>query len=605
MFFQRCLLSICVAVVLNTASAQQLNVTLTGSMHNGSGVPCFGKKEGTITSAVSGGTAPYTYLWSNGETTPHLSGVAAGYYSVEVKDATAEYKKVEITLTEPEPLKLTPTVSLYGNGENISCFECNNGWIQIGTTQGTPPYSYAWQDGPSTSANRYGLGPKEYKVTVTDANGCEEGATIRITQPQRSDWTMSGNAGTNPSNQYIGTSDNKDVVFKANGQESLRLGSDGTIKLLGQLSGSGPLIRDEDGGLRLGGDENLPQIDPNDCYTRGHQPYWNSTGNAFGQICPDFIPKLGTLTPVNLDVVTNGITRMTILPEGNVGIGTTTPTNALTVASATGRAVVELDNRNTSSSAGTELRFSKNGEQRWGLGADFAQDGSQDFYLWDHLAVDGGGGTPGRIRMRVDHMGRVGFGGYEIWDQLTVSGAGRASIGIRTTDPGSSACSIFFRKEDHTATWELASDLNATGGRNFYIRDKVEDKNRIFIDEHGGVAIGEVTTPTNYLLAVEKGIITDRIKVALHTGNDWSDHVFKPGYALMSLEQVAAYIKEHGHLPGVPSAEQMVEQGLDVVKTDAMLLEKIEEMTLHMIAMEKRVLELEDQNKALKLGRKL
>jgi len=296
---------------------------------------------------------------------------------------------------------------------------------------------------------------------------------------------------------------------------------------------------------------------------------------------------------------------MTILPEGNVGIGTTTPTNALTVASATGRAVVELDNRNTSSSAGTELRFSKNGEQRWGLGADFAQDGSQDFYLWDHLAVDGGGGTPGRIRMRVDHMGRVGFGGYEIWDQLTVSGAGRASIGIRTTDPGSSACSIFFRKEDHTATWELASDLNATGGRNFYIRDKVEDKNRIFIDEHGGVAIGEVTTPTNYLLAVEKGIITDRIKVALHTGNDWSDHVFKPGYALMSLEQVAAYIKEHGHLPGVPSAEQMVEQGLDVVKTDAMLLEKIEEMTLHMIAMEKRVLELEDQNKALKLGRKL
>ena len=238
---------------LVAAGAQQLTVTLTGSMHNGSSIPCFGKKVGTITSTVTGGAAPYTYDWSNGETTPSITGVSAGYYSVNVKDANGTEEKAEITLTEPEELKVTATVSSFANGHNISCFECNNGYIQVSATQGTPPYSYAWSDGPSTAQNRYALGPKAYKVTVTDVNGCESSTSVNITQPERSDWTMNGNAGTNPTTQYIGTSDNKDVVFKANGQESLRLLPDGTIKLFGANGEEGPLYRDSDGTLRMGG----------------------------------------------------------------------------------------------------------------------------------------------------------------------------------------------------------------------------------------------------------------------------------------------------------------------------------------------------------------
>ena len=65
---------------------------------------------------------------------------------------------------------------------------------------------------------------------------------------------------------------------------------------------------------------------------------------------------------------------------------------------------------------------------------------------------------------------------------------------------------------------------------------------------------------------------------------------------LVPPTEVSAYIKRHGHLPGVTSAERMVEHGLDVVKTDAMLLEKIEELTLHLIAMEERLKALEREN---------
>lgn len=309
--------------------AQQLTATLTGSMHNGSGVPCFGKKEGTITTTVTGGTTPYTYLWSNGETTPHLSGIAAGYYSVEVKDAAAAVVKVEITLTEPEPLKLKPTVSSFENGENISCFECNNGWIQAGATQGTPPYSYTWDDSPSTSANRYGLGPKEYQVTVTDANGCEESAVVKITQPERTDWTMSGNAGTDPGTQYIGTSDNKDLVFKANGQESFRLKANGAISLLGSLSEAGPLSRTGSGELRIGDPDDWPTIEPAPCTDLRPHRYWKTWGNSFTGVCEEEIPKLGTIGGVPLRFITFNQQRMIITGTGKVGIGTEPPAGAV------------------------------------------------------------------------------------------------------------------------------------------------------------------------------------------------------------------------------------------------------------------------------------
>jgi hypothetical protein len=121
---------------------------------------------------------------------------------------------------------------------------------------------------------------------------------------------------------------------------------------------------------------------------------------------------------------------------------------------------------------------------------------------------------------------------------------------------------------------------------------------------NGKVSIGDVNTNTpdhGYMLYVEGGLLTEKVKVALKTSNEWSDHVFEPGYELMPLPEVKTFIEEHGHLPGVPSAEQMVEHGLDVVKTDALLLEKIEEITLHLIRMEERVEVLEKENSQLRL----
>jgi hypothetical protein len=108
------------------------------------------------------------------------------------------------------------------------------------------------------------------------------------------------------------------------------------------------------------------------------------------------------------------------------------------------------------------------------------------------------------------------------------------------------------------------------------------------LDVAGNVRIGSVTMPAGYRLYVEQGILTEKVKVALKTSANWADHVFDPGYQLQPLAEVETFIKNNRHLPGVPSAQQLVNDGgVDVSSMLAKQMEKIEELTLHMIEMKK------------------
>lgn len=104
----------------------------------------------------------------------------------------------------------------------------------------------------------------------------------------------------------------------------------------------------------------------------------------------------------------------------------------------------------------------------------------------------------------------------------------------------------------------------------------------------------------SYRLIVQDGIITEKVKVALKSTADWADYVFEPSYKLMSLEKVEEFVKENKHLPNVPSAEDMSKNGLDVSQTSAKLMEKIEELTLYMIEMNKEIKALKAENEKLK-----
>lgn len=116
------------------------------------------------------------------------------------------------------------------------------------------------------------------------------------------------------------------------------------------------------------------------------------------------------------------------------------------------------------------------------------------------------------------------------------------------------------------------------------------------INQNGKVRIGnganDLKTPDGYKLFVQEGILTEKLKVAVKTTGNWADYVFNNDYSLMPLNEVEAFVKENKHLPNVPSASEMVKNGLDVAQMDAKLLEKVEELTLYIIEQNKQIEEL-------------
>lgn len=121
----------------------------------------------------------------------------------------------------------------------------------------------------------------------------------------------------------------------------------------------------------------------------------------------------------------------------------------------------------------------------------------------------------------------------------------------------------------------------------------------------GGMDYSEpLRRPTGYRLYVKEGILTEKVKVALSSDAvQWPDYVFEEGYKLRSIQEVAQFIKAHKHLPDVPSACEVKSNGIDVSQSDAILLRKLEELTLYAIQMKKRNQQLAAEFATLKAGK--
>ena len=138
--------------------------------------PTCGSNNGSLTATASGGTPQYSYKWSNGSTTPSISGLTSGTYTVTVTDSNGCTKMTSQAISAPN----SPVVTI--TSTNVSCNGGSNGSATASATGGTAPYTYNWGSGRIT-ATIANLSAGTYTVTVTDAGGCSSTQSVTITEP--------------------------------------------------------------------------------------------------------------------------------------------------------------------------------------------------------------------------------------------------------------------------------------------------------------------------------------------------------------------------------------------------------------------------------------
>lgn len=161
-----------------TASGVITNPAPIASSTTGTDVTCAGAANGTASvTSVTGGTSPYTYLWSNFAATQSISGLSGGLYRVIITDAHGCESRDSVFVSEPLPLAVTVSST------NVGCSGGNTGSITLSVTGGTGAYTYTWSPNVSSGPTVSNAGTGTYYVTVTDANGCSLVDSATIIQP--------------------------------------------------------------------------------------------------------------------------------------------------------------------------------------------------------------------------------------------------------------------------------------------------------------------------------------------------------------------------------------------------------------------------------------
>ncbi len=153
-----------------------LAVSLSGTL-----ITCFGGSDGTSEAEASGGTPPYTYLWSTGSTETRVTGLQAGIYSITITDSFGNTAADTIEILQPDNFVFTQTIT------DVTCFGLGNGGIDVAITGGTAPYTYEWLNSQYVLAaiteDISGMPAGQYLLQLTDTLGCTGSHTVIISQP--------------------------------------------------------------------------------------------------------------------------------------------------------------------------------------------------------------------------------------------------------------------------------------------------------------------------------------------------------------------------------------------------------------------------------------
>ncbi|MCK5168258.1 MAG: SprB repeat-containing protein, partial [Bacteroidales bacterium] len=170
-------------VLVDSVYIDELSYIFAGSLAGTTTLDCYGDTDGYIDlSITTEGELPYTYNWSNSETTQDITNLAIGTYSVTATDANeCTFSITDYVIDQPTALAAVAEIV-----NNPTCNGDLDGEVTVLRNGGTVPYTYQWNDqGSQTTQNADGLDAGYYTVTVTDFNSCTAVSSINLTEPEQ------------------------------------------------------------------------------------------------------------------------------------------------------------------------------------------------------------------------------------------------------------------------------------------------------------------------------------------------------------------------------------------------------------------------------------
>jgi len=256
----------------------------------------------------------------------------------------------------------------------------------------------------------------------------------------------------------------------------------------------------------------------------------------------------------------------------------------------------DLDNANESDTA--YIQMSQDGGLN-GAYMGFHTEGNSSDNVFNISTVFNGNISPSRFSIKAAN-GNVGIGTTNPSSIIHVNApsdatgdvfifeGSSASEGLNLALRSTGGAFPLFKLDNSliNSVWNIENGRYGDGALTFY---RGGSGTKLIINEIGNVGIG-TTSPSNKL-DVAGTIRAEEIIVA----SDWADFVFEDGYELPSLESVEQHIEQKGHLPGVPSSEQVKSQGLSLGESQALMMQKLEELTLYMIDLKNENQELREE----------
>ncbi|MFC3812351.1 hypothetical protein [Lacihabitans lacunae] len=406
--------------------------------------------------------------------------------------------------------------------------------LKIYQTDGTP--------------GEYSFDGKKWNRALTE--GEAKSVTLDV-----ANWSKTGDAGTNPSSNFLGTTDGASLAFRVNNQRS------GFIDF-----GNGNTLFGYQAGIALTTAVNNLAM--------GNQALNSATSGSYNVALGGSAMRSTSTGQYNVAIGTQSLFSNTT-GSGNVGLGGLALQNSTTATFNLAMGYNSM-NLNTTGSYNTAVGGFSLGNNTTGDGnvvigyesMKSATTGNRNVAIGD-----------GALYNTISGSGNVAIGRNA---GQNVLGSNNVLIGLRAGYNETGSDKLYISNSDVTNPL-IKGDFSSS-------TLKVNSKTTGFLAVGDFDAITPMPTPTGYRLIVQDGILTEKVKVALKSSaTDWADYVFEKDYNLLPLNQVEEFILKNKHLPNVPSADDLVKSGLDLAKTSKMLMEKIEELTLYVIELKKEI----------------